>query len=283
MFVKEFEVPDLPKSKLRKLLPDLAKGELPMSLDEVVLDFYANRRITEVPPGHSAATGASKDKGEPEAHLGGMLVAANRAAIDLKMEAAKVAKLNVESIDLIPFALSRNLSKRFTTPGVRVFVRAANSFINIIVTDDTAVRFVRMVPWELSALHLTPLSKDEDSESAGIVLDFTDASTSEISVIQTEDETQTAIHRQAVRELDDTMRYFNISHPDKHIDEILVSGVRLDNSAFLGMLQKGREVRVTGITRSGLGHRRSTVSTVDSSDVPDHLAVALALAEAVSA
>ena len=268
VFVKEFETPDLPKGKLRKLLPELAKGELPMPLDEVVLDYYANRR--------------DQPEGSAEAKLGGILVAASKKIIDLYMEASRVAKLNVLAIDLIPFALTRNLSRRSATPGVRAYVRAANAYINIIVTDGPAISFVRLVPWEHASLNMTPLSSDEDSEGAGIVLEFTDVHTSQITIADGADETQATLHRQAIKELDDTIRYFQRNHPDKAVEEILVSGIRLDNPAFMDMLKSGRDIKVTGVTRSGLGHKRSTVSTVDSSEIPDHLAVALSLAEAMA-
>jgi len=266
VFVKEFEVPDLPRLKLKKELPDLAKGELPMPLDEVVLDYYANRRV---------------DAPDAESKLGGILVAANKRTVDSFMEATRVARLNAHSIELIPFALTRNLSKRSSTSGVRAYVRAANGYINIMVTDGPAVTFVRLVPWEHTTLNLTPLSTDEDSEGAGLFLQFTDMSTSQISVAETADNTHAALQRQAVKELDDTIRYFHRNHPDTKIEEIIVSGHRLDTPAFISALNETRDIVVTGVTRSGIGHKRGTVSRVESAEVPDHLAVALALAEAI--
>ena len=263
VFVKEFTVPDLPKSKLKKELPELVQGELPMAVEDVVLDYYANRRFEE----------------EGESKLGGLLVAANRQTIEDYMDSARGAKLNVLSIDLIPFALTRHLSKRESQTGVRAYVRAANGYINIIVTDGPAVIFMRLVPWDLRAMNRTPLSKDDDSEGAGISLEFTDVSTSEIETVAGENETMKSLQRQAVRELNDTILYFQRNHPDKPIQEILVSGYRLDNPSFLAAISLGKDMKVTGITRSGFGHKRSTVTKVQDSELPDHLAVALALAE----
>jgi type IV pilus assembly protein PilM len=263
VFVKEFVAPDLPKAKLKKELPELVNSELPMAVEDVVLDYYANRRF-EV---------------DGESKLGGLVVAANRQTIDDYIEAARSAKLNVLSIDLIPFALTRNLAKREAQTGVRAYVRATNGYINIVVTDGPAITFMRLVPWDLQAINRTPLSKDEDSEGVGISLEFTDVSTSQIEAVDGEDETLRSLQRQAVRELNDTILYFQRNHPEKPIQEILVSGYRLDNPGFLTAIKDGRDVKVSGVTRTGLGHKRSTVTKVNDADLPDHLAVALALAE----
>ena len=263
VFVKEFVAPDLPKQKLKKELPELVKSELPMAVEDVVLDYYANRRFEE----------------DGESKLGGLVVAANRQTIDDYMEAARTSKLNVLSIDLIPFALTRTFSKRESQTGVRAYVRAANGYINIIVTDGPGITFIRLVPWDIRAMNRTPLSKDEDSEGVGISLEFTDVSTAEIEAVDGEDENLKSLQRQAVRELNDTILYFQRNHPDKPIQEILVSGYRLDNPSFLGAISAGRDIKVSGITRTGLGHKRSTVTKVSDSELPDHLAVALALAE----
>ncbi len=77
------------------------------------------------------------------------------------------------------------------------------------------------------------------------------------------------------------MEYFHLNHSDKKIEEILVSGYRLDNAQFIEALSKDKNIWVTGITKTGLGHKKSTLSLVDTAELPDHLAVALALAEGV--
>lgn len=265
VFVKTFVAPDLPKHKLKKALPELVKAELPMAVEEVVLDFYANGRF----------------ESEGESKLNGLLVAANRETVGDFMEATRAAKLKIVSIDLIPFALTRHLAKRRVQTGVKAFVRASNSYINIVVTEGNTIAFVRLVPWERPGTSQSQLADTFDADSKGLFVDSANPITSDITVIQAQEQQQTALQRQAVRELEETVAFFHQNYPDKHIEEILVSGYRLDNKAFIDALSKGKNVWVTGVTRSGLGHKRSTVSTVEDPDLPDHLAVALALADGV--
>ena len=265
VFVREFSVPDVSPNMLKKRLPDLLKSELPMSVDEVVLDFYANSRTVV--------------EGEPS--LQGLAVAANRKVVDELMEASRAAKLKVVSIDLIPFALTRHLMKRKIQTGVKAYVRASNSYINIVVTDGTKVVFVRLVPWEHLGNRELKLSDAATGDNEGLVFESAEPSTGELALILEKEQSQLALQRQAIRELNETMEYFHLNHSDKKIEEILVSGYRLDNAQFIEALSKDKNIWVTGITKTGLGHKKSTLSLVDTAELPDHLAVALALAEGV--
>ena len=265
VFVREFSVPDIAPHKLKKALPDLMKADLPMPIEEVLLDFYANSR--------SVVDG--------EERLNGLAVAANRSAVEELMEASRAAKLKVTSIDLVPFALTRHLMQRKVQTGVKAYVRASNSYINIVVTEGSSIIFVRLVPWENLGTSQMQLADASNGDEGGLMFDSANPTTGELAVVVEQEQTQTALQTQAIRELDETMAYFHVNHPDKKIEEILVSGYRLDNPKFIKAMSKGKDIWVTGITKTGLGHKKSTVSKVDSAELPDHLAVALAIAEGV--
>jgi type IV pilus assembly protein PilM len=94
--VRQAEVPDLPPEEVRGALQFEAPDLIPSAGDEMVLDYLVQERFT----------------GDGVAMLRVLVAAVPLAQVDMTISAVSAAGLDVEAVDLIPFALVRSLATR---------------------------------------------------------------------------------------------------------------------------------------------------------------------------
>lgn len=130
VIVRELELPWMPLAQLRASLPYQAQELLPMSTDEVLMDFYPQDEFTG-PEGRTVA---------------GMFVAAVRDTVTANILACESAGLAPQMVDLNAFALLRSLSHGAMRGQTVAFVDVGARISNIVIAEAGVPRFVRTLP-----------------------------------------------------------------------------------------------------------------------------------------
>jgi type IV pilus assembly protein PilM len=128
-------LPWLPEKELRDSLGFQVQEFIPMSVDEVVLDFDV--------------LGEFEQEGRRMIRI--MLVAAQRVMVDAVVAAAEGAKLDPIGLDLVPFALVRAVGATDTgmdleQEGDEAVIDVGAHVTNICVHSRGLTRFVRILP-----------------------------------------------------------------------------------------------------------------------------------------
>jgi type IV pilus assembly protein PilM len=133
--VRELALPWLPEQELRDTLGFQVQEFIPMASDEAVLDFdplgemdQGGRRMVRI-----------------------LLVAAHKPMVNALVEAALAAKLDPQSIDLTPFAVTRAVGAGddgldLDSSGDEAIIDIGAQVTSICVHDRGVTRFVRMLP-----------------------------------------------------------------------------------------------------------------------------------------
>jgi type IV pilus assembly protein PilM len=133
--VREVTLPWLPEKDLRDTLAFQVQEFIPMAADDAVLDFdplgemdQGGRRMLRI-----------------------LLVAAHKGMVNSLVEAAHLAKLEPQGIDLAPFAVVRAAGSGdealdLETPGDEAVIDVGSQITSICVHDRGTARFVRMIP-----------------------------------------------------------------------------------------------------------------------------------------
>ena len=133
--VREIGLPWLPEKELRDSLALQVQEFIPMSVDDVVLDFDV--------------LGEFEQEGRRMIRI--MLVAAQRIMVDAVVAAAEGAKLDPIGLDLVPFALVRAVGASDTgmdleQSGDEAVIDVGAHVTNICVHSNGITRFVRILP-----------------------------------------------------------------------------------------------------------------------------------------
>jgi type IV pilus assembly protein PilM len=131
--VREIGLPWLPEKELRASLGFQVQEFIPMSVDDVVLDFDA--------------LGEFEQEGRRMIRI--LLVAAQRVMVDAVVAAASGAKLEPIGLDLVPFALVRAVGTSddgMDLEGDEAVVDIGAHVTNICVHARGVTRFVRILP-----------------------------------------------------------------------------------------------------------------------------------------
>jgi type IV pilus assembly protein PilM len=131
--VREIGLPWLPEKELRASLGFQVQEFIPMSVDDVVLDFDA--------------LGEFEQEGRRMIRI--LLVAAQRVMVDAVVAAATGAKLEPIGLDLVPFALVRAVGTSddgMDLEGDEAVVDIGAHVTNICVHARGVTRFVRILP-----------------------------------------------------------------------------------------------------------------------------------------
>ena len=133
--VREIGLPWLPEKELRSSLGFQVQEFIPMSVDDVVLDFDA--------------LGEFEQEGRRMIRI--LLVAAQRVMVDAVVAAAEGAKLDPIGLDLVPFALVRavgvsDAGMDLDETGDEAVVDIGAHVTNICVHARGVTRFVRILP-----------------------------------------------------------------------------------------------------------------------------------------
>ena len=133
--VREIGLPWLPEKELRDSLGFQVQEFIPMSVDEVVLDYDA--------------LGEFEQEGRRMLRI--LLVAAQRVMVDAVVAAAEGAKLEPVGLDLVPFALVRAVGASdagmdLDEAGDEAVIDVGAHVTNICVHARGITRFVRILP-----------------------------------------------------------------------------------------------------------------------------------------
>jgi type IV pilus assembly protein PilM len=133
--VREIALPWLPEKELRASLGLQVQEFIPMSVDEAVLDYDP----------------VGEFEHEERRMLRMLLVAAQRAMVDVAIESVTMARLEPVGLDLIPFALVRAIGTvtegmDLEEAGDEAIVDIGAHVTNIVVHGRGTTRFVRILP-----------------------------------------------------------------------------------------------------------------------------------------
>ena len=182
--------------------------DLPLSVDESILDFYPIR--------HNSLTNETE----------GLLIAAVKNLIEENVKAFDKAKLNLVRIDLIPFALIRSLIdevKKETTV-IQLFVGSRSTSITIV--DKGIPIFGRIIP--------TGVDEITDSiQKFGVEYDpaVEIMNTLGVGGVNTASDEQKAYRRaineqvnQLYQSIRNTLKFYQTNNPDKRYKSIIMAG-----------------------------------------------------------
>ena len=130
VLVRELAVARSSLKQIRESLPFHVQDLLPVPVSEALLDFFP---ISE-----------GADEGNPT--VNGLLIAATKESVMANVLAVKHAGLNPVQVDLIPFALTRILSRGSASQGTVALVDIGASTTQVVVVVDGVPVFVRMIP-----------------------------------------------------------------------------------------------------------------------------------------
>ncbi|WP_312676779.1 type IV pilus assembly protein PilM [Microbacterium sp.] len=126
--VREMTLPNMPKAQRRTSLRYAVEGQLPIDLDDAILDFLPLR-----------------DAGDERDHKQeGLLVATARGSLESTVTAVEKAGRYVDAVDFSGFALMRVLPGGET--GTRAIINIGASSTTVVIATGSTPEFVRIVP-----------------------------------------------------------------------------------------------------------------------------------------
>jgi type IV pilus assembly protein PilM len=226
--VREIALPSMPEKELRQSLGFQVQEFIPMPVDEAVLDFHVIEE-TEI---------------DGRAMLRLLLVAAQRAMVDMLVAAATAAKLEPLGLDLVPFALVRAVGAvgagmELEERGGEAIVDVGAHVTNIVVHSAGETRFVRILPSggrDVTNAIARALSIDEELAERlkrGEAVEEEDAEA-------TERASQVSLQRatQFVDEIRSSLEFYTAQTQGARIDRLLISG---GGSKLHGLLEIVRQ------------------------------------------
>ncbi|RZS56452.1 type IV pilus assembly protein PilM [Microcella putealis] len=129
VLARDLTVPQQPLALIRESLPFQIQDLLPMPVSEAVYDFYPLR--------------AEQQDGKDVVH--GILVAAVKETVMTNLSAARIAGLKPVGVDLIPFALTRLMSRTEAGSGRVVLLDIGADTTSFVVVDNGVPQFVRLI------------------------------------------------------------------------------------------------------------------------------------------
>lgn len=149
ILVRDYTMQAMRPDLLAQALPFQVQDLLPVPADQAVLDFYPVSQEAD--------------------RLSGLLVAAVAETVDELVAAVAKAKLNVEVVDLAPFALVRAVSA-LADPGETVAALYLGDHTTYVVVVQNGVpRFVRIIPVEIATDAVRTRAAAMDAEAAPII------------------------------------------------------------------------------------------------------------------
>ena len=212
--VRQIDLPELPDDELADAVRLQAQDQLPIPVDEALLDHVVVERYTLA-------------DGQRNVRL--LLVAAERDMVDRLLTATTAAKLRPVLVDLDAFALLRSLATLPVADGeVELVVDIGAAVIKIAVHRGGSPLFVRMI--RLGGDTVTRQLQEvldlswEDAERAKLA-----ASTSMAGgdTLDSDDERVRALRNSVARittEIRDSLDFFRSQHDGVEVQRVLVSG-----------------------------------------------------------
>lgn len=129
VFTREMSLPWLPADQLRSSLPYHAQDALPMSVDEVLMDFVPVEEL----------------QGEGGRTVQGLFVAAQRDTVNAGVLAAQGAGLKVRAVDLNALALLRSLLRGQPAGQTVAVIDVGARVTNLSIATDGRPRLARTI------------------------------------------------------------------------------------------------------------------------------------------
>ena len=212
--VREIELPDLPEDELADAVRLQAQDQLPMPVDEALLDYVVVHRSAS---------------GEARRNVRVLLVAAEREMVERLLAAVTAAKLRPVLVDLDAFALLRSLgARKGSGEPTELIVDIGATVTKIAVHRGGTPLFVRMVRLGGDAAtrqiqQALELSW-EDAEKAKIGAG--DAMAAGVD-LDPDDERARVVQRgvrRVVIEIRDSLDFFRSQHDDVEVERVVLSG-----------------------------------------------------------
>jgi type IV pilus assembly protein PilM len=270
IFVRTLSIPKMPESKRRLALPELAVGLLPRAAEEFILDFYP---IREVDSGGNVL-------------IEGLLVAAEKQSVENLVAAVELAGLKVNSVDLVPFAVLRHFVSKEDPNTTFALVQVAGGVVTVIAARGSVPLFIRLIPLtpQVESEPLKNLDKDETDErfsnlAAASINEPNKKPVFANKAVRTSRFLDSqASRRRLVREISDTIRYFNQAEPNLPISLILLTGFTLNQEPFPADLADASGVELRPVLESPVVHQKRGANKAENSEISDELVAAVALA-----
>ncbi|MDP1710843.1 MAG: type IV pilus assembly protein PilM [Candidatus Nanopelagicaceae bacterium] len=130
VLVRDLTVPKMSLKEIRESLPAQVQSLLQMTLEDSILDFYP----------------VSAGMNEYGPTVNGLLIAAEKEGILGTIRVAERAGLTPVDVDLIPFALNRLLMSRSSVAGAVAIIDIGSSSTSMIIAQEGIPQFVRIIP-----------------------------------------------------------------------------------------------------------------------------------------
>lgn len=266
--VRQMDLPELPDPDLAAAVRLQAHDQLPIPVDEALLDHVVVERYVV---------------GDEQRNVRLLLVAAERDMVDRLLMAITTAKLRPTLVDLDAFALLRSLAVDRSVGEVELVVDIGASVTKIAVHRAGAPLLVRMV--RLGGDSATTQLQNvldlswEEAEAAKLDASAALAAGSDLGP---DDERGRALQggvRRVVTEVRHSLDYFRSQHDDVEVHRVVLSGGASLAPSLAAELEASVELPVTrGEPLRGIdGFPRQEESTATPGEAP-FLAVAVGLA-----
>ena len=253
VFVRTVTVPKANLKQLQADLPSHISGILPIDPQSLILDFYP---IEEV-----------QTEGRPE--IRGLVLAAQKGAVESLVSSAEMAGLSVESIDLTAFSLLRYYAAGLDKSGAALYVFASRSLLHLIVTRDGMPELVRSVPISGFAPVIVPAATTSDSYASGGAKGKTKS-----TVEHSYPDNSGLISREVL----DTIRYYQQSGTDRVVQAIYLAGISLNRNEYAAKLQSETNAPVFPLYRAGFeAMSENSFAGIENISELDDLAACIAL------
>jgi type IV pilus assembly protein PilM len=211
--VRQIELPQLPEAEIAEAVRLQAQDQLPMAIDEALLDY-----VLVDPPA-----------GQEQGNLRLLLVAAEREMVERLLTAVTAAKLRPVLVDLDAFALLRSVgSTTVLTEGAELIVDVGANVTKIAVHRGRRPLFVRMVRLggEAATRQLQKALDLSWEEAEAAKLDASGAMAAGAE-LDPEDERARVLQegtRRVVTEVRHSLDFFRSQHDDVQVERLVLSG-----------------------------------------------------------
>ncbi|WP_137845546.1 pilus assembly protein PilM [Microbacterium sp. 2FI] len=255
ILVREFTTQAMAPELLRQALPFQVQDLLPVPASQAVLDFYPIAQQGD--------------------QVSGLLVAAVSETVEQIIATLGKAKLEVDTVDLVPFGMAR-IAHRIAQPGETVaMMHLGDHTSHVVVVTDGVPRFVRIIPVDIAT---TAARREENAYPAGPESEFeavlepagiggiTPRTTSTRASIRSSGASAVSAVNDLVARLRSTVAFFSGREGSSPISEVIVSGAGYAAPGVADALARAFDVPVRPL-------RLDQIASVGRRELPEELAL----------
>lgn len=189
-------------AQIKRALPLLVEDLLPFPAADALIDFY--------PIEHP--------ENEPR-KVRGLLIAAAKGSTDDHVRAIRRAGLNIESVDVAPFALARVHLKGYYASGEAAQIAIGRGTTSVMIARDGVPDFLRFIP----------SGTDEVLRQVGLQLDLDEKALSQVvRLTETDDPALKEAFESAITPLvtaiNNTLHYYSSTSPNHDLSRVYLTG-----------------------------------------------------------